>query len=36
MCVNAPIFSVAVDGFRAIAQYMLWFFVLDPADRRRK
>jgi len=29
MCINAPVFSVAVAGYRAIAQYLLWFFVLS-------
>ena len=29
MCFNAPIFSISVAGYRAIAQYMLWFFILS-------
>ena len=28
MCVNAPVFGIAVDGYRATVQYMLWFFVV--------
>lgn len=28
MCVNAPIFSISVSGYRAVVQYMLWFFVV--------
>ncbi len=27
LCVNSPILSVAIDGYRATVQYMLWFFV---------
>ena len=29
MCVNAPIFGIAVSGYRAAAQYILWFFVIS-------
>jgi len=28
MCINAPVRSIAVSGFRATVQYMLWFFVI--------
>ena len=28
MCVNSPVFSIAVAGYRATVQYMLWFFVV--------
>jgi O-antigen ligase len=28
MCVNAPNFSIALSGYRATVEYMLWFFVL--------
>ncbi len=27
MCVNSPVLSIAIDGYRATVQYMLWFFV---------
>ncbi|NLD87294.1 MAG: hypothetical protein GX633_03450, partial [Clostridiales bacterium] len=28
MCLNSPIMSIAIDGFRATVQYMLWFYVM--------
>ena len=28
MCINAPNFSIAIAGYRAVAQYLIWFFVL--------
>jgi len=28
MCVNSPVLSIAIDGYRATVQYMLWFFVV--------
>lgn len=28
MCVNAPVRSIALSGYRATVQYMLWFFVM--------
>ena len=28
MCVNAPVPSIALAGYRATVQYMLWFFVM--------
>lgn len=28
MCMNSPIMSIAIDGYRATIQYMLWFFVI--------
>ncbi len=28
MCINAPVFSISVSGYRAVVQYMLWFFVI--------
>ena len=28
MCVNAPVPSIALAGYRATVQYMLWFFVI--------
>ncbi len=28
MCFNSPDMSIAIDGYRATIQYMLWFFVM--------
>lgn len=28
MCAVSPNFGIAVDGYRAVAQYILWFFIL--------
>ncbi|MFI3115204.1 MAG: O-antigen ligase family protein [Clostridia bacterium] len=28
MCYVSPIFSIAFDGYRAVVQYILWFFVI--------
>lgn len=28
MCAVSPYMSVAIDGYRAVVQYMLWFFVM--------
>ncbi len=27
MCVNSPVLSIAIAGYRATVQYMLWFFI---------
>ena len=33
LCVVSPILGIAVDGLRAVVQYMLWFFVLTRVMR---
>ncbi len=36
MCVNSPVFSIAVAGYRATVEYMLWFFVVIRLIRSDK
>ncbi len=36
MCVISPIFGVAFSGFRAVCQFMLWFFIVARLLRSRK